>query len=44
MLLIINLIAGVVMSSRRDGVVVSASALQLVVLGFISHVESYQKT
>ena len=29
---------------RRDGVVVRASILQLVDLGFISIVESYQKT
>ena len=44
MLLIINQTAGVVMSSRRDGVMVSAPALQSVDLGFISHVESHQKT
>ena len=31
-------------SSRRDGVVVRASASQSVDLGFISLVESYQKT
>ena len=30
--------------NRRDGVVVRASALQLVDLGFIPLVESYQKT
>ena len=32
------------MMNRRDGVVVRASASQLVDLGFISLVESYQKT
>ena len=31
-------------SNRRDGVVVRASASQSVDLGFIPHVESYQKT
>ena len=30
--------------NRRDGIVVRASALQLVDLGFIPLVESYQKT
>ena len=30
--------------NRRDGVVVKASTLQSVDLGFISQVESYQKT
>ena len=32
------------LASQRDGVVVRASALQLVDWGFISPVESYQKT
>ena len=32
------------LSNRRDGVVVRASASQSVDLGFISLVESYQKT
>ena len=36
-----RLISGVL--NRRDGVVVRASALQSVDLGFISLVESYQK-
>ena len=31
-------------SDRRDGIVVRASASQLIDLGFISLVESYQKT
>ena len=32
------------LANRRDGVVVRASASQSVDLGFISQVESYQKT